>query len=55
MDTFLGFIGVGLGIVFQTISFPLQASVDDGDNAGRIVGLLVIARFLGGLLGRYHW
>ncbi|KAK6827662.1 MFS general substrate transporter [Apiospora arundinis] len=51
MNTFLAFIGVGLGIVFQTIPFPLQASVDDADDVGRIVGLLVITRFLGGLLG----
>ena len=51
MDTFLVFIGMGLGIVFQTIPFPLQASVEDADDAGRIVGLLVITRFLGGLLG----
>lgn len=51
MDTFLVFIGVGIGIVFQTVPFPLQASVDDPDDVGRIVGLLVITRFLGGLLG----
>lgn len=51
MNMFLAFIGVGLGIVFQTIPFPLQASVDDADDVGRIVGLLVITRFLGGLLG----
>ncbi|KAI1758850.1 MFS general substrate transporter [Hypoxylon sp. FL1150] len=50
-DTFLIFIGIGLGIVFQTIPFPLQASVEDPDDSGRIVGLLVITRFLGGVLG----
>lgn len=50
-DTFLVFIGIGLGIVFQTIPFPLQASVEDADDSGRLVGLLVITRFLGGLLG----
>ncbi|KAI1171314.1 MFS general substrate transporter [Nemania sp. FL0916] len=50
-DTFLVLLGVGLGIVFQTIPFPLQASVEDADDSGRIVGLLVITRFLGGLFG----
>ncbi|KAI6091737.1 MFS general substrate transporter [Hypoxylon rubiginosum] len=50
-DTFLVFIGIGLGIVFTTIPFPLQASVEKADDGGRIVGLLVITRFLGGLLG----
>lgn len=45
------FVGVGLGIVFQTVPFPLQASVEEADDSGRIVGLLVITRFLGGLLG----
>lgn len=50
-DTFLVFIGIGLGIVFQTTPFPLQASVEDADDSGRIVGLLVITRFLGGLFG----
>ncbi|KAI0101310.1 MFS general substrate transporter [Nemania sp. FL0031] len=51
ISTFLVFIGMGLGIVFQTIPFPLQASVEDADDTGRIVGLLVITRFLGGVLG----
>ncbi|KAI1382725.1 MFS general substrate transporter [Hypoxylon trugodes] len=50
-DTFLVFIGVGLGIVFQTVPFPLQASVEEADDSGRLVGLLVITRFLGGVLG----
>lgn len=50
-DTFQVFIGIGIGIVFQTIPFPLQASVQNADDSGRIVGLLVIIRFLGGLLG----
>jgi hypothetical protein len=50
-ETFLVFIGVGLGIVFQTVPFPLQASVEDANDGGRIVGLLVIVRFLGGVLG----
>ncbi|XXH00077.1 hypothetical protein Hte_006419 [Hypoxylon texense] len=50
-DTFLVFIGIGLGIVFQTVPFPLQASVKEADDSGRIVGLLVIMRFLGGVLG----
>lgn len=50
-DTFLVFIGIGLGIVFQTIPFPLQASAKQADDSGRLVGLLVITRFLGGLLG----
>lgn len=50
-DTFLVFIGVGLGTVFQTVPFPLQASVKDADDSGRIVGLLVITRFLGGVFG----
>lgn len=50
-ETFMVFVGVGLGIVFQTVPFPLQASVEEADDSGRIVGLLVITRFLGGLLG----
>ncbi|KAI0835064.1 major facilitator superfamily domain-containing protein [Hypoxylon sp. FL0890] len=50
-DTFLVFMGTGLGIVFQTTPFPLQASVKEADDSGRVVGLLVITRFLGGLLG----
>ncbi|KAI1206361.1 MFS general substrate transporter [Annulohypoxylon truncatum] len=50
-DTFLVFIGIGLGTVFQTIPFPLQASVEEADDSGRLVGLLVITRFLGGVLG----
>ncbi|CAG8953640.1 hypothetical protein HYFRA_00010099, partial [Hymenoscyphus fraxineus] len=49
--TILLLLGIGLGIVFQTIPFPLQASVSDADDSGRLVGLLVITRFLGGLLG----
>ncbi|KAI1088168.1 MFS general substrate transporter [Rostrohypoxylon terebratum] len=50
-DTFLVFVGIGLGIVFQTVPFPLQASVEEADDSGRVVGLLVIVRFLGGVLG----
>jgi hypothetical protein len=50
-DTFLVFVGIGLGIVFQTTPFPLQASVEKADDSGRMVGLLVITRFLGGLFG----
>lgn len=49
--TFEALLGVGVGIVFTGNQIPVQASVTDVDSTGLAVGMLVVFRLVGGLVG----
>ncbi|KAI0475940.1 MFS general substrate transporter [Xylariaceae sp. FL0804] len=44
-------MGVGVGIIFTGTQIPMQASVTHVDDTGLAVGMLVIFRLFGGLIG----
>lgn len=48
---FEALLGVGVGIVFTGTQIPMQASVTDVDDTGLAVGMLVVFRLVGGLVG----
>ena len=49
--TFQVMLGIGIGIVFTGVQVPMQASVTNVDDAGLAVGMLVIFRLFGALIG----
>ncbi|KAI1128524.1 major facilitator superfamily domain-containing protein [Nemania abortiva] len=48
---FQAFLGVGVGIVFTGTQIPMQASVKNVDDTGLAVGMLVVFRLFGALIG----
>ena len=50
-NSFQALLGIGVGILFTGIQIPLQASVSHVDDTGLVVGMLVVFRYSGGLLG----
>lgn len=48
---FQAFLGAGAGILFTGIQIPMQASVVNVDDMGLAVGMLVVFRLFGGLVG----
>lgn len=48
---FQSILGVGLGIVFTATQVPIQASVSDVNDTGTVVGMLVVFRLFGALVG----
>ncbi|KAI0145338.1 MFS general substrate transporter [Xylariaceae sp. FL1272] len=49
--TFQALMGIGVGTVFTGTQVPMQASVLHVDDTGLAVGMLVVFRLFGGLLG----
>ncbi|KAI0400471.1 major facilitator superfamily domain-containing protein [Xylaria palmicola] len=48
---FQALLGVGVGIVFTGTQLPMQASVRNVDDVGLAVGMLVVFRLFGALIG----
>ncbi|KAI6089743.1 MFS general substrate transporter [Hypoxylon rubiginosum] len=48
---FQSILGVGLGTVFTATQVPMQASVSDVNDTGTVVGMLVVFRIFGALVG----
>lgn len=49
--TFQVMLGIGVGTIFTTTTIPLQASVQDANDAGTAAGMIIVVRLFGALLG----